>query len=101
MKNETLKQQISKVYRVITKAVIYSSMIITVIELLLKIFDIDFKLIINIEWIILTLMIITPFTGTLIATVYYTKKKHIFNAITTWGIIIFITVSLLRGYIFK
>ncbi len=101
MKNQQIKQQISKIYSIATRITIYSAVIITIISFILNILKIDLKIIVPLEWIVLSLMIISPFIGVIFAMAFYISKKNRPMILATAGIITFVLLTVLRGYIFK
>lgn len=101
MKNQHLKQQISKTYGITTKITIYSAVVFTIISLIMNTLKIDLEILIHFEWIVLSLMIVTPFLGTLLALIFYITKRDKLLIFATGGIITFVLLTILRGYIFK
>jgi len=99
MKSYELKEKISKIYHLTTKITIYAAVLLTIVSFILAIFDIKISLITILEWIILLLLIATPFLGIIVAIFYYYTKKNTRMFLSALGIIIFIMAVLIKGYI--
>ncbi|ADR19625.1 hypothetical protein [Calditerrivibrio nitroreducens] len=99
MKSYELKQKISKIYHLTTKITIYAAVLITIVSLMLDIYDIKLSVITKLEWIILSMLIATPFLGIIVAIFYYYTHKNTRIFLSALGIIIFILAVLIKGYI--